>query len=147
MSMSLVKASGEAYCLKMKAFGLSEVQIRCTLKNTVAFLSGVITRDSIYAIARISHGNSVRLSVASRLAESGPYCCSGCLAVCMSVCHSATYSLPRLIDHNQISYAGTYLSSHACKPFWIPCLPYSVPDGKIWKILPIFNFKRLPFGH
>ena len=69
------------------------------------------------------------LSVASRLAESEPYCCSGCLYVCMSVClsvgHSATYSLPRLTDHNQIWYAGTYLSSDLCKPFCIPCRPYS----------------------
>jgi len=48
-----------------------------------------------------------------------------CLSVWMSVCHSATYSLPRLIDHNQIWYAGTYLSLHPCKPLWIPCLPYS----------------------
>ena len=71
-----------------------------------------------------------------------------CLSVWMSdVCHSMTYSLRRLIDHNQIWYAGTYLSSHACKPFWIPCLPDVVPDGKIWKISPISNFKRLPFGH
>ena len=43
----------------------------------------------------------------------------------MSVCHSATYSLPRLTDHNQIWYASTYRSSHPCKPLWIPCLPYS----------------------
>ena len=48
-----------------------------------------------------------------------------CLFVCLSVCHSATYSRPRLIDHNQIWCAGTYLSSHPCKPFWISCLPYS----------------------
>jgi len=71
-------------------------------------------------------------SIASRLAESGPYCCSRmfvCLSVCMYVCmsdgHSSTYSLPRLIDHNQIWYAGTYLSLQVCKPFWIPCLSYS----------------------
>jgi len=31
---------------------------------------------------------------------------------CLSVGHSTTYSLPQLIDHN--------LSSHVCKPFWIP---------------------------
>jgi len=68
---------------------------------------GFFTRDSIYAIARICHGNSVCLSVASRLAESEPYCCSGCLYVCLSVCHSATYSLPRLTDHNQIWYPAT----------------------------------------
>ena len=43
---------------------------------------------------------------------------------CLSVSHSATYSLPRLIDHNQIWSAGIYLSSDPCKPFWIPCLPY-----------------------
>jgi len=48
-----------------------------------------------------------------------------CLFVCLSVSHPTAYSLPRLIDHNQIWYAGTYLSSHACKPFWIPCLTYS----------------------
>ena len=42
----------------------------------------------------------------------------------MSVGHSATYSLPRLIDHNQIWLAGLYLSSDPCKPFWIPYLPY-----------------------
>jgi len=29
-------------------------------------------------------------------------------SVCLSVGHSATYSLPRLIDHNQIWYAGTF---------------------------------------
>ena len=38
-------------------------------------------------------------------------------SVCLSVGHSMTYSLPRLIDHNQIW-------SDPCKPFWIPCLPY-----------------------
>ena len=54
-----------------------------------------------------------------------PGCLSVCMYVCMSVGHSSTYSLPRLIDHNQIWYAGTYLSSQVCKPFWIPCLPYS----------------------
>ena len=48
-----------------------------------------------------------------------------CLSVWMSVDHSATYSLPRLIDHNQIWSAGIYVSSDPCKPFWIPCLPYS----------------------
>jgi len=64
------------------------------------------------------------LSVASRLAESGPYCHSW-MSGCLSACHPTAYSLPRLTDHNQIWYAGTYLSSHPCKPFWIPCLPYS----------------------
>ena len=71
---------------------------------------------------------STKLYIVSRLAESGPYCCSRmfvCLYVCMSVGHSATYSLPRLIDHNQIWYAGTCLSSQVCKPFWIPYPPYS----------------------
>jgi len=66
---------------------------------------------------------SVCLSVASCLAESEPYGHSG-MFVCLDVCHSATYSLPRWIDQNQIWSAGTYLSSHACKPFWIPYLPY-----------------------
>ena len=41
----------------------------------------------------------------------------------MSVGHSATYSLPRLIDHNQIW-------SDPCKPFWIPYLPYFGARGK-----------------
>jgi len=50
---------------------------------------------------------------------------SVCLSVWMSVGHSVTYSLPRLIDHNQIWSAGIYLSSDPCKPFWIPYLPYS----------------------
>jgi len=45
-------------------------------------------------------------------------------SVCLSVGHSATYSLPRLIDHNQIWSAGIYLSSDPCKPFWISHLPY-----------------------
>ena len=45
-------------------------------------------------------------------------------SVYLSVSHSATYSLPRLIDHNQIWLAGIYLSSDTCKPFWIPYLPY-----------------------
>ena len=49
---------------------------------------------------------------------------SVCLSVWMSVGHSATYSLPRLIDHNQIWSAGVYLSSDPCKSFWIPYLPY-----------------------
>ena len=45
-------------------------------------------------------------------------------SVCLSVGHSATYSLTRLIDHNQIWSADIYLSSDPCKPFWIPYLPY-----------------------
>jgi len=49
-------------------------------------------------------------------AESEPYCHS-ILFVCLSVGHSATYSLPRLIDHNHIWLAGIYLSSDPCKPF------------------------------
>jgi len=49
---------------------------------------------------------------------------SVCLSVWMSVGHSTTYSLPWLIDHNQIWSAVIYLSSDLCKPFWIPCLPY-----------------------
>jgi len=53
-----------------------------------------------------------------------------CLFVCLSVCHFATYSRPRLIDHNQIWCAGTYLSSHPCKPFWIPCPPYFGSSGQ-----------------
>jgi len=54
-----------------------------------------------------------------RIAESEPYCHS-ILFVCLSVGHSATYSLPRLTDHNHIWSAGIYLSSDPCKPFWIP---------------------------
>jgi len=56
-------------------------------------------------------------------AESEPYCHSK-MFVWMSVGHSTTYSLPRLIDHNQIWLACIYRSSDPCKPFWIPCLPY-----------------------
>ena len=56
-------------------------------------------------------------------AESEPYCHS-ILFVCLSVGHLATYSLPRLINHNQIWSASIYLSSDPCKPFWIPYLPY-----------------------
>jgi len=58
-----------------------------------------------------------------RIAESEPYCHS-ILFICPSVGHSVTYSLPQLIDHNQILSAGIYLSLDPCKPFWIPCLPY-----------------------
>ena len=70
------------------------------------------------------------ICIASHLAESEPYCCSGCLYVCLSVGHSATYSLPRLTDHNQIWHAGTYLSSDPCKPFWTPCPPYFGSQGQ-----------------
>jgi len=69
-------------------------------------------------------------------AESEPYCHS-ILFVCLSVGHSTTYSLPRLIDHNQIWSARIYLSLDPCKPFWIPCLPYFRCQGKICKISPI----------
>jgi len=60
-----------------------------------------------------------------------------CLSVCLSVSHSATYSLPRLIDHNQIWSAGIYLSSDLCRPFWIPYLPYFQCQREICKISPI----------
>jgi len=83
----------------------------------------------------------VCLSVASRLVS---------LIVipgCSSVGHSTTYSLPRLIDHNQIWYAGTYLSS-CVQAFLDPLSPILwVPEGKICKISPISKFKGLPFGH
>jgi len=49
---------------------------------------------------------------------------SVCLSVWMSVGHSETYSLPRLINHNQSWSAGIYLSSDPCKPFWIPYLSH-----------------------
>jgi len=62
-----------------------------------------------------------------------------CLSVWMSVGHSATYSLPRLIDHNQIWSAGVYLSSDPCKPFWIPISHTFGDRGKICKISPISN--------
>jgi len=55
---------------------------------------------------------------------------SVCLSVWMSAGHSATYSLPRLIDHNQIWSAGIYLSSDPCKPFWIPYFPHLGARGK-----------------
>ena len=53
-----------------------------------------------------------------------------CPDFCLSVCHPTAYSLPGVIDHNQIWYAGTYLSSHGCKPFWIPQPPYSGSWGQ-----------------
>ena len=64
------------------------------------------------------------LFVASRSQRVSLIVISFCLSVWMSVSHSATYSLPRLIDHNQIWSAGIYLSLDLCKPFWIPYLPY-----------------------
>ena len=82
--------------------------------------------------------------IASRLAESGPYCHSGCLSVCMymSVGHSSTYSLPWLIDHNQIWYAGTYLSSHGCSLslFGSP-VPHTL--GSRWKNMENFAYFQL----
>ena len=62
---------------------------------------------------------SVCLSLASRSQRVSLIVIPFCLSVWMSVGHSTTYSLPRLIDHNQI-----WLSSDPCKPFWIPYLPY-----------------------
>jgi len=47
----------------------------------------------------------VCLFVASHLSESKHYCHSR-MFVCLDVCPSATYSLPQVIDHNQIWYAG-----------------------------------------
>jgi len=67
---------------------------------------------------------SVCLSDASRSQRVSLIVIPFCLSVWMSVGHSATYSLPRLIDHNQIWSAGIYLSSDPCKPFSIPYLPY-----------------------
>jgi len=58
--------------------------------------------------------------IASRLQRVSLIVIPFCLSVWMSVSHFATYSLPRLIDHNQIWSAGIYLSSDPCKPFWIP---------------------------
>ena len=66
-----------------------------------------------------------------RIAESEPYCHS-ILFVCLSVGHSATYSLPRLIDHNQIWSAGVSLFGSPVPILW-------VPEGKICKISPISN--------
>jgi len=63
---------------------------------------------------------SVCLSVASRSQRVSLIVIPFCLSGWMSVGHSATYSLPRLIDHNQIWSAGIYLSLDSCKPFWIP---------------------------
>jgi len=74
------------------------------------------TSNKCYPSRRHSHQlQAVCLSVASH----EPYCHSG-MFVWMSVGHSTTYSLPRLIDHNQIWSAGIHLSSDPCKPFWIP---------------------------
>ena len=84
--------------------------------------------SSCYSIRYLSYSAAYFLlvfyhSCCVTFAESEPYCHSG-MFVCLSVGHSATYSLPRLIDHNQIWSAGIYLSSDPCKPFWIPYLPY-----------------------
>jgi len=70
--------------------------------------------------------NFVRSTVASRSQRVSLIVIPFCLSVWMSLGHSATYSLPRLIDHNQIWSAipPLYLSSDPCKPFWIPYLPY-----------------------
>ena len=77
-----------------------------------------------YFISYPGKARSFVMSIASRSqAESEPYCHT-ILFVWMSVGHSATYSLPRLVDHNQIWSAGIYLSSDPWKPFWIPYLPY-----------------------
>ena len=66
----------------------------------------------------------ILLTVASRSQRVSLIVIPFCLSVWMSVGHSATYSLPRLIDHNQIWSAGIYLSSDPCKPFCIPYLSY-----------------------
>ena len=72
-------------------------------------------------------------------AESEPYCHS-ILFVWMSVGHSATYSLPRLIDHNQIWSAGILPVLGPVYTFLDPLSPiHWVPEGKICKISPISN--------
>ena len=68
---------------------------------------------------------------------------SVCLSVWMSVGHSATYSLPRLINHNQIWSAGIYLSSDPCKPFWIHTSHTFGAERKICKISPISNMSTV----
>ena len=74
-----------------------------------------------------------------------------CLSVWMAVGHSATYSLPRLIDHNQIWSAGIYLSSDPCKPFWIPYLPYSrcqrekYAKFRLGILLPLRTWRLVPY--
>ena len=67
-----------------------------------------------------AHCYTVCLSVASRSHRVSLIVITFCLDVWMSVGHSATYSLPRLIDHNQIWSAGIYLSLDPCKPFGSP---------------------------
>ena len=57
---------------------------------------------------------------------------SVCLSVWMSDGHSATYSLPRLIDHNP------------CKPFWVPYLPYFRCQRENMQNFPYFQ--RQPFN-
>jgi len=62
--------------------------------------------------------------------------------VCLSVGHSATYSLPRLIDHNQIWSASIYLSSEPCKLFWSPV---SHTLGARWKNMQNFAYFQRVF--
>jgi len=73
--------------------------------------------------------SSVATCFCVKFAESEPYCHS-ILFVCLSVGHSATYSLPRLIYHNQIWSAGIYLSSDPCQLFLDPYLHTFGARGK-----------------
>jgi len=69
----------------------------------------------------------------------------------MSVGHSVTYSLSRLIDHNQIWSAGIYLSSDPCKPFWILYLPYfqcqreNMQNFAYCVFLPLRTWRIMPY--
>ena len=63
-----------------------------------------------------------------------------CLSVWMSVGHSATYSLPRLIDHNHIWSAGIYTCPRTrVSLFGSPVSHTLGARGKICKISPISN--------
>ena len=64
----------------------------------------------------------------------------GCLSGCLSVCHLTSYSLPRLIDHNQIWYAGTYRSSHRVSLYGSPV---SHTLGSRWKNMENFAYFQL----
>jgi len=90
------------------------------------FCSATLTVSTLIDFAPFPSGAAYRGTQPNycvTFAESEPYCHS-ILFVWMSVSHSATYSLPRLIYHNQIWSACICLSSDLCKPFWIPYLPY-----------------------
>jgi len=112
----------------LQSFRIAYWRLQCLVKRLAASLQSIKHNRVLIQVMSPIDRSVGCLSVCLRcvtFADSEPYCHS-ILFVCvwMSVGHSATYSLPRLIDHNHIWLAGIYLSSDQCKPFWIPYLPY-----------------------